>query len=148
MTLWRALPGSKAPWPVLPNHKFSARSSKVVGENSEKHMMVIPVLILPRIQEVLWPNFRPLGNTAYQAIEFSSASTCKWSIQTPPRAKENHQQASPVSWDYPFKTVCPFLLFRFNFWIFFKILLFSLVFCALFCFDAHYVNFCIVLQNK
>jgi hypothetical protein len=30
--LRRALPGSKVPQPVLPNHKFSVRSTKMAGE--------------------------------------------------------------------------------------------------------------------
>jgi hypothetical protein len=33
MTLCRALPGRKVLWPVLTNHKFSARSTKMVEEN-------------------------------------------------------------------------------------------------------------------
>jgi hypothetical protein len=48
MTLWRALPGSKVPRPVLPNHKFSARSTKMAGENQVNQMIVIPVLIFDK----------------------------------------------------------------------------------------------------
>jgi hypothetical protein len=33
MPLRRALPGSKVRWAVVPNHNFSARSTKMVGDN-------------------------------------------------------------------------------------------------------------------
>jgi hypothetical protein len=50
-------------------------------------MIVIPVLIVDKNSRSFVAKMLPLGNTAYQAIEFSSTSACNWRKQTPPRAK-------------------------------------------------------------
>jgi hypothetical protein len=44
----RDVPGSKVTWPVLPNKKFSARSTKMVKENEVNQKIVKPVIIFKK----------------------------------------------------------------------------------------------------
>jgi hypothetical protein len=48
MPLRRALQGSKMSWSVLQNHKFFARSTKMVRGNYENQLLVTQVLIFDK----------------------------------------------------------------------------------------------------
>jgi hypothetical protein len=60
-TLWRALPGSKVPWPVLPNHKFSARSSNIVEEISKLDDLFTSTNFLQEFKKCCCLIFEPLA---------------------------------------------------------------------------------------
>jgi hypothetical protein len=87
MLLRRDLPGSMSTLAaVLPtsfeNFLPDQLNPSAAGEKNWPHTK-----FTHRGQYVLQPKFQPLGNTAYQAIDCSSASSCSWRKRMLPRAK-------------------------------------------------------------